>query len=326
MIAFCKYNILELLRIKNWELRIKNKINEMNLEELTKHQILLLTLLISFVTSIATGIVTVTLMDQAPAGVTNTINRVVERTVEKIVPDTRGQAASVITKETTVIVKEEDLITGSIEKGSKSIVRIEMPLATDETTPKTIALGTLVSSNGYVVTDALQIAAEGKYIIRYGANRYQAEVVIQDEDKGLAILKIILGEKDPVDKKFPILSFANMSALKLGQTLVSISGANRDIVSMGVISGISTIEVPVVKEVDTTIKDTKDKVVETKTQISRIDSDIRDVTLSGTPVINVFGDMVGMMLITSSDRMVVPSSDIVLLLQSIKTTEKKTSQ
>ncbi|PIP87192.1 hypothetical protein COW81_01570 [Candidatus Campbellbacteria bacterium CG22_combo_CG10-13_8_21_14_all_36_13] len=298
----------------------------MNLEELTKHQILLLTLLVSFVTSIATGIVTVTLMDQAPPGVTNTINRVVERTVEKVVPDTKGQTASVITKETTVIVKEEDLITSSIEKGSKSIVRIELPLAPDETTPKTIALGTLVSSSGYVVTDSLQIVAEGKYVIRQGANRYQAEVVIQDEEKGLAILKVVLGEKDPADKKFQNLSFADMSALKLGQTLISVSGSNKDFVSMGVISGINTIEVPIVKEVDPNAKDTKDKAPETKTQISRIDSDIRDVTLSGTPVINVFGDMVGMMLITSNDRMIVPASDIVLILQSIKTTEKKTSQ
>jgi len=96
----------------------------MDIERLTKMQIVLLTLLVSFVTSIATGIVTVTLMDQAPPAITQTINRVVERTVEKVVPD-KSQGANVITKEVTVVVKEDDLITDSIEKNSKSVVRIK---------------------------------------------------------------------------------------------------------------------------------------------------------------------------------------------------------
>ena len=85
----------------------------MDIEHLTKMQIVLLTLLVSFVTSIATGIITVTLMNQVPPAVTQTLNRVVERTVERVVPD-KSQGASVITKEVTIVVKEDDLITDSI--------------------------------------------------------------------------------------------------------------------------------------------------------------------------------------------------------------------
>ena len=58
----------------------------MNMESLTKTQIVLLVLLVSFVTSLATGIVTVTLVNQAPQPITHTINKVVEKLVAKEVP------------------------------------------------------------------------------------------------------------------------------------------------------------------------------------------------------------------------------------------------
>ena len=81
----------------------------MELEKLNKSQIVLLTLLVSFMTSIATGIVTVSLMQQAPPEITETVSRVVEHTVEKVVP---GQTAAVAVPQTikTVVVKESDLI------------------------------------------------------------------------------------------------------------------------------------------------------------------------------------------------------------------------
>jgi len=53
----------------------------MEMEKLNKSQIVLLTLLVSFVTLIATGVVTVSLMDQAPPAIAQTVNRIVERTV-----------------------------------------------------------------------------------------------------------------------------------------------------------------------------------------------------------------------------------------------------
>src|SRR5216683_1812644 len=95
----------------------------MDIEKLTKSQIVLLTLLISFMTSIATGIVTVSLMQQAPPAITETVNRVVEHTVEKVV---QGQVASVAVPQPskTVVVKESDLIPQAVTTVSASIVRI----------------------------------------------------------------------------------------------------------------------------------------------------------------------------------------------------------
>ncbi len=58
----------------------------MDVKELNKSQLILLALLLSFVTSIATGITTVTLMDQAPKSFTVPITRIIKETVEKVVP------------------------------------------------------------------------------------------------------------------------------------------------------------------------------------------------------------------------------------------------
>ncbi|MEI7480540.1 MAG: hypothetical protein WCJ59_02830, partial [bacterium] len=89
------------------------------MENLNKQQLILLTLLITFVTSIATGIVTVSLMDQAPKNVTQTINRVVERTIEKVVPTkVDGNQTQQTTIKETVVVKEDDKVTSTIAENS----------------------------------------------------------------------------------------------------------------------------------------------------------------------------------------------------------------
>src|SRR3989344_5509843 len=126
----------------------------MDIEHLTKHQIILLTLLVSFVTSIATGIVTVSLMDVAPVSVTRTINQIVERTVENVVPAvsapaSKAQGAAVVTKETTVVVKDEDLTAASIAAAQKAIVRI---ISKNDPT-MLVARGVVVDMKGIVLSD-----------------------------------------------------------------------------------------------------------------------------------------------------------------------------
>lgn len=57
----------------------------MEMKDLSNSQLMLLTILISFVTSIATGIATVALLQQAPSEVIQPINKVIQQTVEKVV-------------------------------------------------------------------------------------------------------------------------------------------------------------------------------------------------------------------------------------------------
>ena len=86
------------------------------MEELNKNQLILLALFVSFVTSIATGIVTVSLMEQAPQSVTQTINKVVTQTIERV------------TKEPATVIRanDDDLIALAVEKNQGGEVKIKL--------------------------------------------------------------------------------------------------------------------------------------------------------------------------------------------------------
>lgn len=125
----------------------------MDLEKLNKSQIVLLTLLVSFVTSIATGIVTVALMEQAPPAITQTVNRVVERTIEKVAPE--SLVASAASPE-TVIVRESDLLANAIQRVSPSVVRLFTPGSDGTSNDGKIFVGLAIvaDANGVLVADA----------------------------------------------------------------------------------------------------------------------------------------------------------------------------
>src|SRR3989338_3016811 len=120
------------------------------MEDLTKHQLILIVLLVTFVTSIATGIITFSLLSEAPVEVTQTINRVVEKTIERVVTEP-GKPDKVVT---TVIVNEEDRVLEAIAKNEKSIVRLKTAGA--DGTEVVSGLGLVVSGDGFNVA-ALRI-------------------------------------------------------------------------------------------------------------------------------------------------------------------------
>ena len=114
----------------------------MNLEELNKSQVVLLTLLISFVTSMATGIVAVSLMEQGVSPVTNTVNKIVERTKEIIVKVEDPRDPVIITEEKTVVIHEEDLVASAIAKNKDSSVSIYKSVIAEIDTDNTAEIDT----------------------------------------------------------------------------------------------------------------------------------------------------------------------------------------
>ena len=211
----------------------------MDIEHLTKHQIVLLTLLVSVVTSIATGIVTVSLMDQAPPSVTRTINQIVEHTVERVVPAVTqpapAQGAAVVTKETTVVVKDDDLAAQSIAKVQKGIVR----LVSKNDPNVLVARGVVVDIKGFAAValpDRGSLEALGTLnfeAILPSGMRVPATMRIPSATSTIAILDLTLASTSGVLSAVPLV---DSSKLRLGQTVIRIGSTGADTVGIGVIA------------------------------------------------------------------------------------------
>lgn len=200
----------------------------MDIENLNKTQIILLTLLVSFVTSIATGIVTVTLLDQAPAPVTRTINRVVERTVETVVPSETKIIETV--REVQVGETESDLIVKAVDKNNPAVGRVE----TADGSP--LNTGFFVNPSGLFVTTSGGIKAEGSYNILLAntegeINSLEAYVAELDSESGFAILRLVKPEGEsnsPLsiftdlvsDDGLPYIVVPEASSVSLGEKLL----------------------------------------------------------------------------------------------------------
>jgi S1-C subfamily serine protease len=264
------------------------------MEELNKNQIVLLTLLISFVTSIATGIMTTSLLQEAPIEVTRNINRIVEKTIETVTP------ASITTpsqKEvTTVVVKEEDLIVDSINKNIKSIVRIKQK---DGITGAVslYGLGLVISKDGLIVTDRKTIIAGDLYTVTMSDNKeFPLVVVGLDKQTNFILFKANQGEKITEKTSYPFSPVKlSDSDPKLGQTIIGIGGDDTNAVSVG-------------RAISLDMKETTVGTTTTK-YLSGINTDLstRDL-LDGSPAFNLSGDLVGVKLSPDSSKVFVPVS------------------
>lgn len=205
----------------------------MDIEHLSKAQIVLLTLLISFVTSIATGIVTVSLMSQAPPAIAQTVNRVIERTVEKV--SSAGQAAAVVTQQKTVIIKESDLVAQAVDHMKASVVRLYTSSTPDATF---IGLGIVVDGSGTIVsdTDALKENADAVAELQDGSH-VRVFVSSRDSDAGIAHLK---PATTTLEGKTPQWSPATISTdhSVLGQSVVVISGRSVARIADGIVTAL----------------------------------------------------------------------------------------
>jgi S1-C subfamily serine protease len=233
-------------------------------EELNKNQIVLLTLLVSFITSIATGIVTVTLMDQAPAGVTQTVNRVVERTIERVVPGEPKQ--QVVIKEVPVQVTQEDLVQKVINDSIPSLVRI------NDKNHQGVGTGFVVSDDGLVLTAATVLAdlrVNTKYEVQFqSGDRVNGRLIRLSSAGGIVVLKLdpdqlsafkarLLAASTVASSTISVKTWqflpVTATDLTLGQTVVGLGSpdAGPPNVALGIISAVDSASSTPVKIIRT---------------------------------------------------------------------------
>jgi len=263
----------------------------MDIEHLTKSQTVLLVLLVSFVTSIATGIMTVTLLEEAPPVVTQTINRIVEHTVERVVPG-ESQTATVIETEKTVVVNEEDLITKAIEKNTDKIVKIYRETADGSVY---LGAGVLVSKDGIVAaaTDRSILNSKGLFTVLLSSGKeISGEMVEKTSDKPTALLRLIFSEEDGVVPGS--IKYGDINGLKLGQTIFTLQGRVRTSIALGIISGLDE------EIVEVAAPEGSEEKPKTISVLQAIETNIDNNKIEkGGVILNLFGDVVGISTLKS---------------------------
>ncbi|MBP6060557.1 MAG: serine protease [Candidatus Pacebacteria bacterium] len=186
----------------------------MDIKDLNKSQLILLAVLLSFITSIATGITTVTLMQEAPVSFTAPVNRIIKQTVENIVQVPGNNTTQ------TVVIKEEDLVVDAVAKNKSAVFSISKDFddLNGQRTEISLGSGFAINKDGTIVADALWVPTKDAYFVKNSYGKFKAELL--SINKGVAYMKI--GE--PVDgtsvATYTVPTTGDFSKMKIGQKIL----------------------------------------------------------------------------------------------------------
>ncbi|KKR69641.1 MAG: hypothetical protein UU13_C0025G0006 [Candidatus Nomurabacteria bacterium GW2011_GWB1_40_7] len=162
----------------------------MDIKDLNKSQLILLAILLSFVTSIATGITTVTLMQQAPASVTMPVTRIVRETVEKIVPVESKPKTQALSAEEKKLL--EDL--KAIKPLTVTLFLKGLPAQSGETEDKILGTGLFLGDNKVVIASIIAEPKEGEvYMVKSVLGEQKVSKVTAEED--FTIIELVVAEE-----------------------------------------------------------------------------------------------------------------------------------
>ncbi len=229
------------------------------MEDLNRTQLIMLVLLVSFITSLVTGIVTVSLVEQTPSPITQTINKV----IEKIVPYENKEQAASLAPAVILYQSKEDATIKAVKNVSPSVVSVvatkDMPVIEEYyinpfpglmpdlqipqyrqkgTEKKQVSSGTgfFISKDGLLLTNKHVVEdtkAEYSVILNDG-RKLEAKVLARDPFQDLAIIKV-------TGDNFTPIPLGDSDSVSVGQSVIAIGnalGEFRNTVSVGIISGL----------------------------------------------------------------------------------------
>jgi serine protease Do len=226
------------------------------MEDLTKHQLVLLFILISIVVAFTSAIVTAALFDQEPTSVTQTMQRVIEKTVGKdtetvrvisdeqriieVVKEVSPAVVSIVaTKDLPVL--EECMVSpfGDDDIFSQFFPELRVPqLCERGTETRRVSSGTgfFVSADGSLITNKHVVRdTEADYtVIMNDGRRLTATVLARDPLQDIAILKV-------KGSDYNYIKLSDSQDLVAGQRVIAIGnalGEFQNTVSVGIISGL----------------------------------------------------------------------------------------
>jgi hypothetical protein len=163
---------------------------------------------VNFVMSVATGILTVSLLDQAPPFVTQTVNRIVERTIETVA----AAPAAVIQSPAP---SNQDLVMAAISGNTAHTVAIYSG-GTGTSTPA-VAIGTYLPKARAIAT-AAQSALPKEALIEFADGSYISASLVR-QGGGAAIYGFA---DNAVLPKVTASALVPASNLKLGETVLAV--------------------------------------------------------------------------------------------------------
>ncbi|MDE2078761.1 MAG: hypothetical protein KGI73_00020 [Patescibacteria group bacterium] len=273
----------------------------MDIEELNKFQLILLALLVSFVTSIATGIVTVTLLAQAPPAVTETVNHVIERTIQTIVPQATSTPVKQTTVTQTVVTQADDLLTSAIASALPKTGRV---FQTTATSSPVVALAAEIAPN-ILVTDSAVVTKD--HLVAIGGTNVIFTVSQTFPDVGVAIL-VPASTSTALSAPFKV---GDAASVKLGATVAAVMSVVNERVAIGNVTSQSLLA-------------TIAKKGSADVPVSTIDTNVNAGAITGAPLIDIYGNLVGISTSASQSAngngSFVSANDIISLLAAEATT------